>query len=295
MSMSKSRSCPLCDGRATAPAFPYATNFNNIQFNYFKCGVCCSVFVDPVPDSQTFSIIYAKASYHDLYYEGSESGEYSGSASLLKEYLPIGATVLDYGCGVGAFLKALAQEGFIPYGVDFDVDAARFAGQNTNCETFSVDQFRSLNDMPKFDAIHLGDVLEHLPDPAHALKELLSSLKPGGVLFVEGPLEINPSPVYWVAKTYGWFKRIVKPHFVANHSPTHLFHTDAKQQLAFFRHVEPRLDLLHWHVYETGWPYSNGGLIKRLIGATAKSVSGQRLFGVILGNRFSAVFRLPQK
>jgi 2-polyprenyl-3-methyl-5-hydroxy-6-metoxy-1,4-benzoquinol methylase len=240
-------------------------------------------------------MIYAKATYHDLYYEGSESGEYSESANLLKEYLPIGTTVLDYGCGVGAFLKALAQEGFIPYGVEFDIDAAKFAGQNTNCETFSVDQFLALTYKPKFDAIHLGDVLEHLPDPGYTLKELLGYLKPDGVLFVEGPLEINSSPVYWAARIFGWVKRIAKPYFVASHTPTHLFHTDAKQQLAFFRHVEPRLDLLSWHVYETGWPYTKGGLVKRLIAAAARLVSGQRLFGVILGNRFRAVFRLPQK
>lgn len=292
MLINSARHCPLCNARASGVTFPYVTKFNAVQFNYLKCGACSSVFVDPVPDSQTFAKMYAKADYHDLYYEGSEGGAYSESANLLKEYLPAGAKVLDYGCGVGAFLKALAQEGFIPYGVEFDEDAARFAGQNTNCETFSVDQFLALVDKPKFDAIHLGDVLEHLPDPASTLKNLLGYLKPGGVLFVEGPLETNPSPVYWAAQTFGWIKRIVKPHFVANHIPTHLFRTDAKQQLAFFRRTEPRLDLLSWHVYETGWPYASGGVVKRAIAGAARLMSGKRLLGVILGNRFRGVFRV---
>ena len=292
MTVSTSRPCPLCGGSARARAFPYVTHFNVVQFDYVKCGACSSVFVDPVPDSQTFSKMYAKADYHDLYYEGSEGGVYSESAKLLKKYLPTGATVLDYGCGVGAFLKALAQEGFIPYGVEFDEDASRFAGQNTNCETFSVDQFLALADKPKFDAIHLGDVLEHLPDPASTLKYLLGYLKPGGVLFVEGPLEINPSPVYWAAHTFGWIKRIVKPHFVASHAPTHLFRTGARQQLAFFRRAELRLDLLSWFVYETGWPYASGGAVKRAIAGAARLMSGRRLFGVILGDRFRGVFRV---
>ena len=140
MAMNESRRCPLCDGKGNSPAFPYATNFNNAQFNYIKCGACLSVFVDPVPDRQTFEKMYAKTEYHDVYYENIEDSAYSESAKLLREYLPAGATVLDYGCGVGAFLKQLAQEGFITYGVEFDIDAALFAGLKTNCETFSIDQ-----------------------------------------------------------------------------------------------------------------------------------------------------------
>ena len=292
MFINSARHCPLCDARASGITFPYVTKFNAVQFDYLKCGACSSVFVDPVPDDQTFVKMYAKADYHDCYYEGAEGGAYAESAKLLKKYLPAASKVMDYGCGVGAFLKALAQEGFIPYGVEFDEDAARFAGQHADCKTFSVDQFLALVDKPKFDAIHLGDVLEHLPDPASTLKNLLGCLKPGGVLFVEGPLEINPSPVYWTAQSFGWLKRIVKPHFVASHTPTHLFRTNAKQQLAFCLRVEPRLDLLLWSVYETGWPYASGGAVKRVIAGVARLMSGQRLFGVILGNRFRGVFRM---
>jgi 2-polyprenyl-3-methyl-5-hydroxy-6-metoxy-1,4-benzoquinol methylase len=292
MSENSLRNCPLCNHRPRGVTFPYATRFNSVQFNYLKCVECASVFVDPVPDSQTFVKMYAKADYHDLYYEGIEVEAYSESANLLKEFLPAGATVLDYGCGVGAFLKALTQKGFLPLGVEFDEQAALFAGKNANCETFSIDQFMVLAEKPKFDAVHLGDVLEHLPDPANTCKELLGYLKPGGVLFVEGPLETNPSLVYWVAKTFGRVKKIVNPDFVANHIPAHLFLTDAKQQLVFFRFIEPRLDLLSWVVYETGWPYSSGGVVKQVIAGAARLMSGKRLFGVTIGNRFRGVFRV---
>lgn len=292
MPINFSRTCPLCDAKASSITFPYFTQFNSVQFNYFKCSACSSVFVDPIPDSQTFAKMYMKAAYHDVYYGGNKCGDYSESAHLLKEYLPSEATVLDYGCGVGAFLKALAQEGFIAYGVEFDVNVARFAEQNSNCKTFTVDQFLALADKPMFNAIHFGDVLEHLHDPAHTLKDLLGYLKPDGLLFVEGPLEINPSPVYWAARTFGWVKRIVNPHFVARHSPTHLFRTDAKQQLAFFHRIEPRLDLLSWSVYETGWPYASGSAVKRAIAAVARLMGGKRFFGVTFGNRFRCVFRV---
>lgn len=195
MSTNPTRPCPLCDAMESSVTFPYRTRFNEVQFNYLKCSACSSVFVDPVPDSSTFAKMYAKAHYHDLHYKGIEGGVYSEAATAVKEYLLPGATVLDYGCGIGAFMKALVREGFIPYGVEFDEAAARYAGQNANCQTFSLDQFVVLSEMreiPKFDAIHLGDVLEHLPDPARVLRNLLGHLKHDGILFVEGPLEIKP-------------------------------------------------------------------------------------------------------
>jgi len=275
--------------------FPYRTTFDETQFNYLKCSACSSVFVDPVPEDNTFAKMYAMADYHDLYYRGTDGGAYFESASVVKEYLLPGATVLDYGCGVGAFLKAVVQAGFVAYGVEFDEDAARYAGQTANCQTFSLDKFLALANMrliPKFDAIHLGDVLEHLPDPASTLKNLLGHLKQDGVLFVEGPLEINPSLVFWVARAHGWVKRIVKPGFVARYAPMHLYRTDAKQQLAFFRRIEPQLNLLAWSVYETGWPYAGGGAVKRAIAGAARLMSGRQLFGLTCGNRFRGVFTL---
>lgn len=248
------------------------------------------MFVNPVPDSHTFSLMYAKAEYHDCHYEGKEGAAYTESAQLLKKHLSTGALVLDYGCGVGAFLKALGKEGFNPYGVEFDKDAANFAGQNAGCEAMSVDDFLAQPAKPYFDAIYLGDVLEHLPDPTGTLKELLGYLKPSGVLFVEGPLEINSSPVYWAARLFGAVKSIVRPTFTPNHPPTHLFCTNAKQQLAFFSRVEPCLELKYWQIFETGWPYANGGAVKRTISRVAVCLSGRQFLGVTFGNRFRGLF-----
>jgi SAM-dependent methyltransferase len=286
------RECPICkSGTEKARiVFPYNTKFNNVCFTYLKCNRCTSVFIDPIPDSDTFANMYAKTSYHDCFYQSQDGGEYEPSAKLLKQYLPAGATVLDYGCGVGGFLQASSEAGFVPFGVEFDKDAADLASQRAGCNAISVEDFEALAIKPMFDAVHLGDVLEHLPDPAKTLKELLAYLKLGGILYVEGPLEINPSPVYWASKLFGGLKRIVRPDFVASDPPTHLFRTDATQQLAFFSMVEPGLVLKHWHIYETGWPYAKGGVIKPTIAAIASRVGGNKLFGMYFGNRFRGVF-----
>jgi len=289
------RECPICKSRTETAriAFPYNTKFNKVLFTHLKCNCCATVFIDPIPDSNTFAIMYSKTNYHDSFYHIEDCSEYEPSANLLRQYLPAGATVLDYGCGVGGFLQALSEAGFFPFGVEFDKDAADLASKRAGCDAISVDDFMSLPAKRLFDAIHLGDVLEHLPDPAKTLKELLVYLKPGGFLYVEGPLETNPSPVYWTSRLFGALKWIVRPAFVASDPPTHLFRTGARQQLAFFSMVEPGLELKHWHIYETGWPYAEGGVIKRAIAAIALRVGGMKLFGMTFGNRFRGVFTNP--
>jgi hypothetical protein len=71
------------------------------------------------------------------------------------------------------FFQTLSEARFVPFGVEFDKDAACIASQRAGCDVISVGDFKSLPAKRLFDAIHLGDVLENLPDPAKTLKELL--------------------------------------------------------------------------------------------------------------------------
>lgn len=289
MSFHKSRFCPLCAGKPTGLTFPYKTRFNDVHFGYLKCSKCKSVYVDPVPDALTFARMYAKSAYHDQFYDGSEGEDYQESVRLLSKHLKPGLKVLDYGCGLGWFLKACKSHGFVPFGVEFNNDAAQFAAKNADCEALTVEAFSQLANSPIFDAIHMGDVLEHLSDPLATVSHLLKFLKPGGVLYIEGPLEINPSLVYWSALIFGVVKRLFKPTFLSSHPPTHLFRTDAAAQKSFFENLNPRLTMNHWEVYESGWPYVRGGVIKRSISALAVLMGGREFAGMTFGNRFKAI------
>ena len=94
-------------GRRVMPLSPMLTVFNAQRFDYLRCLSCGAVFVDPVPDTITFELMYTKDAYHDRHYFGGECEEYAISAQMLRKFLPEGAAVLYYGCGFGAFLKAL--------------------------------------------------------------------------------------------------------------------------------------------------------------------------------------------
>jgi len=290
MTSNLSRPCPLCGGKPVGIGFPYRTKYNETIFSYLKCGTCLSVYVDPIPDGQTFTKMYAKVEYHDSHYMDCSVEPYVESAKLLKKYLPPSSRVLDYGCGMGVFLRALKNEGMTPFGIEFDDSAARYAREATNCEVLSIAEFQALPEKPNFDAIHLGDVLEHLPNPVQTFYQLLDYLVPNGIIFIEGPLETNPSPVYWATRLYGVLKRLLKPDFVANHPPTHLFQTNAKQQLATFMQFDEFIELKYWAVYETGWPYNSTPGLKGAIAIAALALGGKRFLNFTFGNRFRAIF-----
>jgi 2-polyprenyl-3-methyl-5-hydroxy-6-metoxy-1,4-benzoquinol methylase len=120
------------------------------------------------------------------------------SARLLTRFPPSSAQAPDYGCGVGGFLSVLKAEGFVLTGVEFNKQAARAAARNAGCPGSSVDEFRAVTG--PYDALCLGDMLEHPPNPLITFRELPAMVKPGGILFVEGQLEINPGPVYCAAR-----------------------------------------------------------------------------------------------
>ena len=290
------RSCPLCESRSSkGPCFPYTFRYYERRFNYYRCDGCRTVFVDPLPDKKTLANMYSKFTYHDFHYPESLEEQYSIAGRLLRNFANRDSLVLDYGCGVGHFLSAIVSQEYRGVGVEFDSAAARTAAQDTGCKVLLVEEFERDLTLRGFDVIHMGDVLEHLPYPVLTLTMLLSRLKPGGILFVEGPLEENPSPVYWMARLFGCFKRLLRPSFIGSGTPTHLFRSRARQQLEFFMKVAPDFQLLHWEIYETGWPYKNSGFIKNVIAQIALLIGGKRLFRITFGNRFTGIFRYAKK
>lgn len=286
------RPCPVCGGRPGRQVFPFATRFNDIAFSYLRCSACRAVFVDPAPDSATLAKMYSRENYHVRHYDDVPKAAYQESALLLRRFAPKGARILDYGCGFGAFLAAAREAGFDAFGVEFDAGAAKSASENSGCPVVPVSEFEPAKFKGAFDVVHLGDVIEHLAEPRDLVRTLLTCLKPSGILFTEGPLENNPSPVYWSAKTFAVLARSLGRKQTAKNAPTHLMRVNAAQQRLFFSKVSPALREEHWEVSDTGWPYIHGRGLRKQIGRVAKAMSGRSLLGVPFGNRFRAMHKV---
>jgi methionine biosynthesis protein MetW len=109
---------------------------------------------------------------------------------LIIEAIPEGARVLDVGCASGYVAAALAAKGATTVGIE--PDPAMAAAAEDHCEhvyAVTVEEARELAELTRdrFDAVILGDVLEHLVDPWATLAWARSLLAPGGHVVVSLP------------------------------------------------------------------------------------------------------------
>jgi ubiquinone/menaquinone biosynthesis C-methylase UbiE len=110
-----------------------------------------------------------------------------------------GSRVLETGCGSGGLLRLLAARGVHPVGVDASRMALELAQQRA--PGAAVAQVGEGAALPFgdgcFDAVVGQHVVEHLPDPAAALREWRRVLKPGGRLALATPNARYPDPAHF--------------------------------------------------------------------------------------------------
>jgi len=131
-------------------------------------------------------------------YQGREAARLDDQAFALLELLhhgtqyPSGSSVLEVGCGVGSQTITLARRSPEARFTAIDVarDSLAVASRRatsaglTNVEFRHADLYSLAGDTATFDHVFVCFVLEHLEDPAEALRLLGRLLKPGGTITV---------------------------------------------------------------------------------------------------------------
>lgn len=109
---------------------------------------------------------------------------------ILIEWVGAGKRVLEVGCSTGYMSQLMKERNCAVTGIEVDAGAARCAANY--CEEVHVLDLNSPEWITRFspnrfEAVLLGDVLEHLVDPARVLSQIPEVLAPNGSLVISVP------------------------------------------------------------------------------------------------------------
>ena len=112
-------------------------------------------------------------------------------------------TILDFGCGPGRDLRALAERGHVAIGLDGAPSFVAMARAHSGCDVWQQDFLALALPREHFDGIFANASLQHVPasELARVLGELHDALKPRGVLFASNPHGHNEEG--WSRGRYG--------------------------------------------------------------------------------------------
>lgn len=186
------------------------------QWTIRACDCCALTWLDPQPHPDDLGLLYRgsymthAASVADTQVSGAEAW-YLGAAygyarpapgsggSWLRGVRPLddvlgghvcwlpataGGTLLDVGCGSGAFLARMRGLGWQVAGVEPDPAAAAEAKR---VHGIAVEPTLVGLGGRRFDAVTMHHVIEHLPDPHREVATIVSHLEPGGRLVIVTP------------------------------------------------------------------------------------------------------------
>ncbi|OGQ00125.1 MAG: methyltransferase type 12 [Deltaproteobacteria bacterium RBG_19FT_COMBO_60_16] len=171
-------------------------------FDVIECGSCGFRHLVPLPTMEELEEVYRqeyyakeKPLYLDRHREDLEwwTLAYGDRYDTFEGRLPPHRRrILDIGSGPGFFLLCGKSRGWATLGIEPSAQAAEHA-RGLGLEV--VEKFlteESAGNLGHFDAIHMSEVLEHIPDAAGMLTLAKRLLSPGGMLCVVVPNDYSP-------------------------------------------------------------------------------------------------------
>jgi 2-polyprenyl-3-methyl-5-hydroxy-6-metoxy-1,4-benzoquinol methylase len=182
-----------------------------------RCSRCGLVYLNPRPSRDRIGIYYPpnyQANMLNLLAKGKTNVIAKwGFGMVRRRRTPSKKTgrLLDVGCSNGAYLAAMREKGWDVEGVELDDDAVEYARKSRNLKVTQGYVEEALGQLAgnSFDVVTMWHVLEHVFDPAEALKQIHRVLKPGGVVMLEVPN--YASPLVSLFKRY-WFPMDIPRH-----------------------------------------------------------------------------------
>ncbi|GAC1474963.1 MAG: hypothetical protein NVSMB9_26390 [Isosphaeraceae bacterium] len=200
-----------------------------ITTSIFRCRACGLLYPNPMPVPESLGQHYdvAPEDYWNESYFRVEPDHFAGQISTFRRLFEGRRdtsqtySALDIGAGIGKAMIALEQAGFDTYGIEPSASFRRAAIERMRVKEKRL-QLASVEDADypdaSFEFINFAAVVEHLADPAIALRKSVKWLKPGGLMYVE-----VPSSAFLLSRLVRLFYRLtLAGEYVINTCPMHV-------------------------------------------------------------------------
>jgi SAM-dependent methyltransferase len=268
---------------------PTTKEFGTAMGNIVRCTNCGHMQLERFPSEEELNAEYAKAASDD--YVDEEAGQRVSAARVLERterYVKPGK-LLDLGSWVGFLMAEARDRGWDPVGIEPSTFASDYARDKLGLTVRTDDLYTA--DLPEapFDAVVMGDVLEHLTRAGDALDRIKTLLKPDGVLVL-----LLPDAGSRTAKILGkrWWSVIpTHIHFFTRHSAATMLRRHGYEPL--YAATDPK-DFTWEYYLNKGGGYLPG-LSKRLIAMAQKAGVAEKMFTPDFGDRMIMIARPVSK
>lgn len=138
------------------------------------------------------------------------AGLHETSFEVLIRRQPAPASVLDLGAGEGSFTLRLKEAGYQCEAVE--LEPARFGVRDVPCHGLDLNSDVATAIGRTFDVVAAQEIIEHLENPRHFLRQCRDLVRPGGLVLLSTP---NIEDVYSRARflTRGRFSFFYESHY----------------------------------------------------------------------------------
>ncbi|MCW2542614.1 MAG: putative Methyltransferase type 12 [Frankiales bacterium] len=166
---------------------PNTKDYGRALSDIGRCDRCGHMQLIQMPSDVILGEVYGDAA--DVEYVDEEEGQRATAREILgrlEEHVPPGR-LLDLGCWVGFLMSEATKRGWTPTGVEPSGWASAYAREQLGLTVLNDDLMTAPLPEGGFDAVVLGDVIEHLPEPSEGLQRIATLLAPGGALVLMLP------------------------------------------------------------------------------------------------------------
>lgn len=225
--------CPLCDAKNTGFVFQVKDDsISQTSFGVMQCESCTCRFTENPPNQNEIGQYYESEVY--ISHSDTQKGlinrlyhlvrkrslirkrklvELHTKENVIQEVSKASpqSTILDIGCGTGAFLNEMQKNGWQTIGLEPDEKARKIANEKYQVVAAHPEKLFTLTS-DAVDAVSMWHVLEHVHEVHRYLAKIRELLKENGILIIAVPNYTSFDATYYQEK------------WAAYDVPRHLYH-----------------------------------------------------------------------